>query len=38
MGIALYPADATTRDALLGTADAAMYSAKNRPEEQDKAS
>ncbi len=30
VGIALYPADATTRDGLLNTADSAMYSAKNR--------
>jgi diguanylate cyclase (GGDEF)-like protein len=28
IGTALYPADATTRDALLTTADSAMYSAK----------
>jgi diguanylate cyclase (GGDEF)-like protein len=29
IGIALYPADATTRDGLLNIADAAMYDAKN---------
>ena len=29
MGVALYPEDATTRDALLDTADAAMYAVKN---------
>jgi GGDEF domain-containing protein len=29
VGIALYPQDATTRDSLLKTADAAMYVAKN---------
>jgi GGDEF domain-containing protein len=28
-GIALYPADATTRDGLLTTADSDMYSSKN---------
>jgi diguanylate cyclase (GGDEF)-like protein len=28
IGIALYPEDATTKDGLLGTADAAMYAAK----------
>jgi diguanylate cyclase (GGDEF)-like protein len=30
IGTALYPADATSRDTLLGIADAAMYAAKNR--------
>lgn len=29
MGIALYPKDATTRDTIIDTADAAMYAAKN---------
>ena len=29
VGISLYPEDATTRDALLDTADAAMYASKN---------
>ena len=29
IGIALYPADATTRDGLLTTADSAMYAEKN---------
>ena len=29
VGMSLYPEDATTRDALLDTADAAMYAAKN---------
>jgi diguanylate cyclase (GGDEF)-like protein len=30
IGTAIYPTDATTRDALLSTADAAMYTAKNK--------
>ena len=29
LGVALYPEDATTKDTLLSTADAAMYTAKN---------
>ncbi len=29
VGIALYPQDGATRDALLNAADAAMYTAKN---------
>jgi predicted signal transduction protein with EAL and GGDEF domain len=30
VGISLFPEDATTKDALLDTADTAMYAAKNR--------
>ncbi|MGH9560483.1 MAG: diguanylate cyclase domain-containing protein, partial [Terracidiphilus sp.] len=30
LGIALYPQDATSRDSLMSTADAAMYAVKNR--------